>query len=433
MEFEPYRIKVIERINSLDRAERARVLRKAYYNPFLLPARAVAIDLISDSGTAAMSSDQWACLQQASEAFAFQESYDELRAVARKLTGFLFIVPVHQGRAAEHILFEQLLAPHDMVLGNSFFETTEANIRAARALTYSIPHADRRFPGNIDLDRLEKLLKTGQINSVLITATSNANGGQPVSLENISQASRLAKKFGALLIIDACRFAENAYLNKERLNLAAPAASVARKIFDQADIIYLSSKKDGLANAGGFIGLRSKKLYEALNEKVLLCEGFPSHGGLAGRDLAAMARGLIEAVDDEYLRHRLAQVRFLGTSLKRNGLPVFEPFGGHALVIKTARLRVPYPAFALAAAAYREGGIRGGVFGDDFRLALPRRVYTNEHLSFVAATVGQVYRKRKLPVLKLIYQPRSFFNFRARFQLEAACRGTGSKARRRAE
>jgi len=433
MEFEPYRIKVIERINSLDRAERARVLRKAHYNPFLIPARSVAIDLISDSGTAAMSSDQWARLQQASEAFAFQESYDELRAVARKLTGFPFIVPVHQGRAAEHILFGHLLAPRDLVLGNSFFETTEANIKVAQALTYSIPRGDRRFPGNIDLDLLERLLKTKRIKLVLITVTSNTNGGQPVSLENIIRTSRLAKKFGAQLIMDACRFAENAYLNKERLKLAAPAASVARQIFDQADIIYLSSKKDGLANTGGLIGLRSKKLYEALNEEVLLIEGFPSHGGLAGRDLAAMAQGLIEAIDDEYLHYRLSQVRFLGQALKKNGLPLFEPFGGHALTVKTGRLGLPYAAFALAAAAYLEGGIRGGVFGDDFRLALPRRVYTNEHLSFVAATLGDVYRKRKLPVLKLIYRPRSFFNFRARFQLETAYRGTDSKARQKAE
>ncbi|MEO0226092.1 MAG: tryptophanase, partial [candidate division WOR-3 bacterium] len=406
----------VEPIPLLDPFRRRSILRKSHYNPFLIPSRYVSIDLISDSGTSAMSSEQWARLTAATESFAFQDSYEYFVDTARRVTGFRHILPVHQGRAAEHILFQYLLKPGDLVLGNNFFETTEENIKNVKAVPFALPDSNRNFPGNMNISKAKKLLQTKKVKMVLITITSNTNGGQPVSHFNIKEIADLTKKYGTILLLDACRFAENGYFNKIRLKIDKPVTEIVRSIFDRADYIYLSNKKDGLANTGGFIGMRDKRDFDLLSEKILLYEGFPSHGGNTGRDLAAMAQGLIEAIDESNLDFRIGQVRHLGEQLKRYRIPVFEPFGGHAIVIHTDRINVPYPGFALAGGVYLEGGIRGGVFGNSFRLAVPRRVYTNDHLSFVASIVARVYKQRKFLRLKAIYEPTHFFNFWVRFQ-----------------
>ncbi len=433
MQFEPYRIKVVEPIALIGQNKRWSILTKAYFNPFLIPAQYVTIDLISDSGTSAMSSNQWSQFMAATESFAFQESYYYLIETARKITGFQYILPVHQGRAAEHILFKYLLNTGELVVGNNFFETTEENIKSLKAVPLAIPGKDKKFPGNINLDMLNKLLRTKRIKIILLTITSNINGGQPVSLENIKVAAQLANRYKAILLLDACRFAENGYLNKELGAMDKFLGTIVREIFDQADYIYLSNKKDGLSNTGGFIGLRHKKDFDLLNEKILLYEGFPSHGGNAGRDLVAMAQGLREAIDEDHHRFRISQIKNFGVILKKSGLPLFEPVGGHALVIKTDKIKIPFAAYALAAGVYLEGGVRGGVFGNDYRLAVPRRVYTNDHLAYAASIINKVFKRGNFFKLQEVYRPRQFFNFWVRFKLSGVCRGTGNRGRQKAE
>lgn len=320
----------------------------------------------------------------------------------------------------------------DIVAGNNFFETTEENIKAVGARPVALPGRAKMFPGNIDLEALEKTLKTKKVKAILVTITSNHNGGQPVSLGNVQSVGHLGRKYHALVILDACRFAENAYFNKILNQRHASIRRIALKVFDQADYIFLSTKKDGLVNTGGFIGLRQKRDFDQLNEKILLYEGFPSHGGLAGRDLATMDQGLHEAMLEEHLAFRVGQIIKLGNILKKATLPVFEPFGGHAIAIKSELLRIPYPAYALAAAVYLESGIRGGVFNNSYRLAIPRRVYTNDHLSHAAQVIADVFLRGKFLRLKVVYRPRNFFNFWVRFVPDTAGRGTGSKASQKA-
>jgi len=411
---EPYRIKVVEPLMHTTRRQRKKILQRAGYNPFFIPAKYVTIDLISDSGTGAMTSQQWAAMMQAREDFAGQTSHEAFVAKAKSITGFPYILPVHQGRSAENILFRMLLKPGDTVVANTHFETTRGNIESLGCRAVDLPSDESPFFGDIDITALKKYVgRRRRVKVMVLTLTNNLKGGQPVSMENIAQAKRVAHKHGITLVFDACRFADNAYLIKEYGRSRNSIRTICRRMFKFADILYLSSKKDGLSNIGGFIGVRNKSLYKKLCHEIIRQEAFPTSGGLAARDVAAMTNGLSDGLEEDFLRAHIEQVRSLGRSLQQAGVDVFEPVGGHAVVIMQ---KAPgrYSAFALAAGIYLESGIRAGVFDDTVRLAVPRRVYTSNHLAYVAQTIGRVYRG-KLPRLRLVHKPGEFYNFFARF------------------
>ena len=410
---QPYRIKAVEPLPRVTQNTRRKAIAAAGYNTFGIPARYVMIDLISDSGTGAMTADQWSAMLCAREDFAGQQSLEEFLVSARRLTGFRHIQPVHQGRSAESLLFSLLLRKGDTVLANTHFETTSANIRALGCRAIDLPAKDPLFMGNIDIGRLHSAIKKYKhVRAVVLTTTNNIKGGQPVSLENIQEVRHITRKHGILLILDACRFADNAYLVKERTGKSSSIKEICRFMFDNCDVLYLSNKKDGLVNIGGFIGLRDKSLYEQLSYSVLRKESYPSAGGLAARDLAAMTLGLTDAVDEDFLRAHISSIRLLAQTLMNNGVRVFEPVGGHAVVVIPKKQS--YFSFSLAAQVFIKYGIRGGVFEEYFRLAVPRRVYTSEHLEHVGACVGNTWTRR-LPRLKLVKKPPEFFNFFARF------------------
>lgn len=422
---EPYRIKVVERIAPTTRAERRKILRAAGFNPFLIPADKVYIDLVSDSGTSALSSEQWSAMVAADESFAMQSGYDRFVDTVRELTALPFVFPVHQARAAEHIVFTHLVKKGTTGCANAFFETTRENIEFLGGRTEDLPGSDPVYPGNISIERLTRALKAKKNGFVLMTITSNRDGGQPVSRDNIRRVKTLARRHNLPVIIDGCRFAENAYLVKERTPSLRNRSvrSIARDIFSLADIVYVSAKKDGLSNTGGFIAVRDAKLADTIRDFIMLFEGFFSHGGLAGRDLAAVCQGLNEALDEGYLRFRIDQVRFLADALDKAGVNVKKPVGGHAVCIDPepfAPVINHYPGFALANAVYEYGSVRGGVFGafpgerQTFRLAVPRRVYTDSQLEYAARTVAAC-RNVPLVPLRLINRSRRLPNFTARF------------------
>jgi tryptophanase len=385
----------------------------------LIPAQKVYIDLLSDSGTSALSTEQWARAAEASEDFAFQRGYDEFIETVRSLTGYRYVLPIHQARAAEHIIFSALLEPKGMVVGNHFFETTKENIRYIGGECLEIPGPAPDFPGNLDLNRLEAVLQSQAVCGVLISITSNRDGGQPAALENLKAAQRIAKDHRIPVIFDACRFAENAYFIKERERKEGSLSEIVRMIFSCADLSYLSAKKDGLSNIGGFIATNNATYYERLRELVMLFEGFFTHGGLTGRDLAIISRGLKEVLDEQYLRFRIEQVRFLAERLTSEGMSVRRPVGGHAVCIDASRLAPnirDFTGYSLAAQVYLESGVRGGVFGERyeiFRLALPRRVYSNLQLEYVARFVAQV---KKIKPLRPVYEPERLKHFLIRFR-----------------
>jgi len=412
---EPYRIKIVEPLNDAPKVIRKKELKAAGYNTFLIPAKYVLIDLISDSGTGAMSSEQWANMVLAREDFSGQAAYDAFLKTAIKITGMAHIQPVHQGRAAENILFKMLLKPGETVLSNTLFETTRDNIESMGSQAIDLLKPAPPFCGNIDIDRLHSHLeKNPRVRMLILTLTNNTKGGQPVALTNLKEARAIAKKNHIWLVFDASRFADNAYLNKEYSRLKTTVRQICRKTFDLCDILYMSSKKDGLVNIGGFIGLRDRKLFLRLSTEIIRQESYPSSGGLAARDIAAMNCGLQEAVNEEFLRSHMESIRYLAAILKKNGVRIFEPVGGHGIIIQPNEI-MPYAAFALGAAVYIETGIRGGVFGREFRLALPRRVYTANHLKYAGEAISRIYHK-KLPRLRIVYRPRRFFNFFAKFE-----------------
>jgi tryptophanase len=413
---EPYRIKVIEPLRYTSRSLRNKILKQVGYNLFNIPARYVYIDFISDSGTGAMSSHTWARMMEAEEDFSGQRASEEFVTIAKKITQFTYIQPVHQGRVAENILFNILFKKGDKIISNTHFETTRANLEKIGCIPVDIPDLTPPFCGNIALEKLESILKKERnIKAVLMTLTNNIKGGQPVSLENIKKVYELVKKREILLIFDASRFATNAYLIKKYIKTRDSILKICHQMFKYSDILYLSSKKDGLVNIGGFIGVRDKRLYELLREKIIEQESYPSSGGLASRDLAAMAESLKESIDEDFLKSHNEQVNLLGDVLKENGVKIFEPVGGHGVVI-IPLWNMPYAAFTLGAHIYLETGIRGGVFGNELRLAIPRRVYTTSHLRFSGEAIGRVYKNKPLFSLKPINRPKSFFNFFARFR-----------------
>lgn len=446
---EPFKIKAVETIPLTTRAERERYLVEAGYNLFNLPSHAVTIDLLTDSGTGAMSDQQWAALHRGDEAYAGARSYQCLAEVQAELFGFPHFTPVHQGRAAERVLFEILLQPGEKVVTNQPFDTTQANIaaRGAEALELVIeeaydPPSDHPFKGNVDLDRLEAALQEKpRPKLVLITITNNSGGGQPVSLENLRAVRALCDRYRIPLYYDAARHAENAYFIKEREEPSMTIRQIVRQTFSLADGMMMSAKKDGLVNIGGLLCVRDKDLFERICQNMVRTEGFPTYGGLAGRDMEALAQGLLEAVEESYLRYRIGQVRYLAGRLRDGGVPIVEPPGGHAVYLDALRFlpdwpREHLPGQALSVATYREGGIRTVELGtvafgrrdpesgewwfprlELVRLAIPRRVYTQAHLDYVADTIVSLQRKPEaIRPLRIVEEPPMLRHFLARYE-----------------
>ncbi|HEV8660792.1 MAG TPA: tryptophanase [Thermoanaerobaculia bacterium] len=441
---EPFRIKTVEPIRFTTRAEREQALERAGYNVFQLRADDVIIDLLTDSGTGAMSAAQWGALNQGDESYAGSRSFFRFRDVVQDLTGYQHIIPTHQGRAAERILFHSTLQPGDLVLNNIHFDTTRANIEVegAEARDLVIPEGRltalvHPFKGNMHLEALESVLKAERerVRMVMVTVTNNSGGGQPVSLENLREVSRICKRYGVLFFLDACRFAENAWFIRERehgQHQRTPKA-IARDMFSLADGCIVSAKKDGLANIGGFLALNDDGLAEKCRNLMILTEGFPTYGGLAGYDLEAIARGLEEVVEESYLRHRIASVRYLAEKLTEGGIPIVQPPGGHAVYIDAGQFlpHIPsteYPGVALVNALYLEGGIRSCEIGSVMfgprtdgmelvRLAIPRRVYTQSHLDYVAEIATFVAaRAHGLRGYRIVSAPRVLRHFTAQFE-----------------
>lgn len=450
----PYRIKMVEPIRLLSRPEREKHLEKAFNNLFLLPSEAVYIDLLTDSGTGAMSHFQWAALMQGDEAYAGSRSFYRLEQTVKDITGYKYVIPVHQGRGAEQVLLPLLVKhPGMFFISNMHFDTTRAHVElaGARALDCVIPECHdvqsyHPFKGNMDLSACRSLIeehKAENIAGIIMTLTNNSAGGQPVSLDNLKQVSELAKEFGIPLIMDGARFAENAAFIKMREAAYADRSirEIARKIFDLCDIFLMSAKKDGLVNIGGLIVIReNEELFQSCRVRTVAYEGFPTYGGLAGRDLEAMAVGLEESLEIDYLRHRLDQVRYLAEPLHKAGIPLQYPPGGHAVFIDCKEIcsHISYerfPAQSFCNALYLESGVRAVEVGslllgrdpengqnlkspfEWVRLSIPRRTYTYAHLDFVAEAVLTVYEKRNsLRGLCFEYEPPVLRHFTARLK-----------------
>ncbi len=444
---EPFRIKSVEPIRMTDAAERDRILRRAGFNPFLIHAEDVLIDLLTDSGTGSMSAQQWAGVMRADESYAGAASFYRFQESLQAITGFAQVLPTHQGRASERILFELMGGPGKVVPNNAHFDTTRANVEhsGAEARNLPIPEAalpaDRHpFKGNLDVAALETLIAevgAARIPLVMVTITNNSGGGQPVSLANLRALRAVCDRHGLPLFLDACRFAENAWFIKQREEGQAhrPVRDIVREIFDLADGATISAKKDGLVNIGGVLLLRDPDLFRRASELLILTEGYVTYGGLAGRDLEAMAQGFQEVVEEDYLAYRIRSTAYLGEKLLAAGIPIVEPPGGHAIYIDAAAFcpQLPpeqFPGQALVCALYRQGGLRaceiGSVmFGGEgrpapamelVRLAIPRRVYTQSHMDYVAECAAEVFaERRRLRGLRIVEAPAVLRHFTARF------------------
>ncbi len=450
---EPFRIKVVEPIRMTTPEERASLLAEAGYNVFLLRSEDVLLDLLTDSGTSAMSAEQWAGIMRGDESYAGSPSYYRFEEAVKEVFGFEQVIPTHQGRAAERILFETLCGPGDLVPSNTHFDTTRANVEAvgAQAVDLLVPEGllpaePHPFKGNLDVDRLRELLEeegVDRVPLVMLTLTNNSGGGQPVSMANIREVSQLCRSHGIPLYMDACRFAENSYLIRLREEGYSdrPVAEIAREIFSYADGCTMSAKKDGLANIGGFVATNDAELARKQRNILILTEGFPTYGGLAGRDLEAIAIGLREVLDEDYLEYRLASVRYLGERIAAGGVPIVQPPGGHAVYIDAAAFlpHIPpleLPGQTVVTELYIEGGIRGVEVGtvmfgrrdpktgeerpapmELVRLALPRRVYTQSHVDFmVEAILDFADRKESVGGDRFTYQEEVLRHFTARFE-----------------
>lgn len=445
---EPFRIKTVEPIRQTTREERERLLEDAGYNLFLLRAEDVLIDLLTDSGTGAMSSGQWAGMMLGDESYAGAKSFYKFEAAAQKITGFKHIIPTHQGRAAERILFGSLLKSGDVVPNNTHFDTTRANVEYRHATALDIPVAEahdpalvRPFKGNIDLASLEGTLNehAGEVPLAMITVTNNSGGGQPVSMANIRAASEICRRHGVLFFLDACRFAENAWFIKCREEGYADKTplAIAQEMFSYADGCTMSAKKDGMANIGGFLALNDDALAETCRNMLILTEGFPTYGGLAGYDLEAIAVGLEEVLHEDYLQYRIRSVAYLGDILTAAGVPIVQPPGGHAIYIDALSMlpHIPqseYPAWALSLALYLEGGVRSVEIGSVMfgrqpdgreqpaamelvRMAFPRRVYTQSHVDYLAEVILYVNSiKDRLRGVRMVESSPTLRHFTAR-------------------
>jgi len=444
---EPFRIHSVEPIRMTTREEREQELERAGYNLFNVPGPRVLVDLLTDSGTGAMSSEQWAGLQRGDESYAGSASWFRFRDAVQELFPFEHVIPTHQGRAAEKILFSALGGEGRTIPNNTHFDTTRANVEfsGAEALDLPVsaalvPSTLHPFKGNMDVDALRRVLAEADVPVVFVTVTNNSGGGQPVSIENLRAVREACDAAGVPLFLDACRFAENAWFVKLREDGYAdtPVADIVREMASLADGMTMSAKKDPLGNIGGWLALNDDGLAEQCRNLLILTEGFPTYGGMAGRDMDALAQGLREAVDEDYLRYRIRSTAYLGEALDRAGIPVVLPVGGHAVYID-ARAFLPqippleYPGQALAVALYLEGGIRGCEIGtvmfgrqpdgseqpaamDLVRLAIPRRTYTQSHVDYVIEVCEYVAeRAAELRGLEIVEQPPVLRHFTARF------------------
>ncbi len=447
----PFKIKVVEPIKKTTREERKKLLEEAGYNFFNIAAENIYIDLLTDSGTSAMSDYQWAGLMLGDESYAQCKNFFNLQNVVQDITGYKYFIPTHQGRSAENLICYALNLDHTKVtVSNQFFDTTRANIETSGAKAYDFviqeaykPSLIHDFKGNLNTSDLEDYIQNkGDVSLIVVTVTNNAGGGQPVSLTNIIEVSRIAKMNKIPFFLDAARFAENAYfikLREKKYQTLSPK-EIARKMFSYADGCMVSAKKDGLVNIGGFIALNDEQIYRRIKERMTVIEGFPTYGGLAGRDLEAIARGLTEVLKEDYLEYRHQQLQYLGKGLEKGGVPFIKPVGGHSinLDVKSFLPHIPqsqFPAWALTIALYEYHGIRAAELGavafghqqddgkwifpelEQVRLAIPRRVYSQEHLNYVIDSVVALYEQRtKITGMKIIYDPGVLRHFTAEFR-----------------
>ena len=449
---EPFRIKSVEPIRFTTKTEREKLLTKSGYNPFLLHADDVLIDLLTDSGTSAMSAKQWAGIMEGDESYAGSKSFYRFEEAVKKITGMKHIIPTHQGRAAEKIIFFIVGGKGKYFPNNTHFDTTRANIEFTGAEAHDLlneigkhPEVRADFKGNMDVEKLESFIKEKgkeNIPLVMITVTNNSGGGQPVSMQNIRETKDVCNKYGIPFFLDACRFAENAYFIKirEKGYENKSILEIAQEMFSYADGATMSAKKDALVNIGGFLALNDEELAMQCRNLLIVTEGFPTYGGLAGRDLEAVAQGLEEVVDENYLHYRIRSVEYLGDKLVAAGVPIIEPPGGHAIYIDAKRFlpNIPqeqFPGQSIVCELYIEGGIRGVEIGSVMfgkydsngklippsmelvRLAIPRRVYTQSHIDYVSEVILEVFSKReKLKGYEITYQAPMLRHFTARFK-----------------
>lgn len=449
---EPFKIKSVETLKMLNYEEREKALEQAGYNTFLIDSADVYIDLLTDSGTNAMSDQQWGALMVGDEAYAGSKSWYRLEHAVQEIYGYKYVIPTHQGRGAENLLSQLKIKPGDYVPGNMYFTTTRAHqeLNGATFVDVIIDEAhdsevEHPFKGNVDLGKLQKLINdvgAQKIPYVCVAVTVNMAGGQPVSMENMRQTYELCSKHGIPVMFDATRCVENAYFIKEREQSYAdkPVKEILKEMMSYSDGCTMSGKKDCLVNIGGFLAMNDEDLYIRARELVVLYEGMPSYGGMSGRDMEAMAQGIYESVDDNYISHRVNQVRYLGQQLIEAGIPVVRPIGGHAVFLD-ARKFLPhlqqedFPAQALAAALYLDSGVRSmerGIISagrnkltgehnkpklELVRLTIPRRVYTDNHMNVVADSVISLYEKKEqISGLEMVYEPPTLRFFNARFR-----------------
>ena len=441
---EPFRIKSVEPIHWTARPQREALLRAAHYNLFLLHADDVLIDLLTDSGTGAMSTHQWAAIMEGDESYAGSKSFDRFKNSVQDITGYSHVIPTHQGRAAERILFNVMCKKGDVVPNNTHFDTTRANVEfvGAEAVDLLLPEArhpetNLPFKGNMDVAALDELIERvgrERIPLVMLTVTNNSGGGQPVSMENAKAVAALCHKQGIPLYFDACRFAENAWFIKQREPAYADKTpkQIAQEMFALGDGCTMSAKKDGMANIGGFLCTNDDILARQQKDLLILTEGYPTYGGLAGRDLEAVAVGLQESLDEDYLRYRIASTAYLGNHIAEQGVPIVQPPGGHAIYLdaKAFLAHIPveqFPGVALATELYLEGGIRSVEIGslmfaaaakmELVRLAIPRRVYTQSHIDYVVEIILQVFERRaQIKGLRLTYEAPFLRHFTAHLE-----------------
>jgi tryptophanase len=450
---EPFRVKVVEPIKMTTRDERESYLQDANYNLFLIKSENVIIDLLTDSGTGAMSAEQWSAIMRGDESYAGSKSFYRFEETVRGIFGFSQVIPTHQGRAAERILFATMCKSESIVPNNTHFDTTRANIEYIGAEAVDLPIAEfyqpatqHPFKGNMDVGALEQLLQRfgrERVPLVMLTVTNNSGGGQPVSMANIREVRAICSRYGIPLYLDACRFAENAYFIKLREEgyENRSVKEIAREMFSYADGCTMSAKKDGLANIGGFLCTNDDQLAQQEKDLLILTEGFPTYGGLAGRDLEAIAVGLEEVLHEDYLQYRFASIRYLGDHIAKAGVPIVQPPGGHAIYIDAHALlshikQLDYPGQALAVELYREAGIRSCEIGSVMhagkhsetgsevpatmelvRLAIPHRAYTQSHIDYVIEAILQVYERReKIRGYRIIRQPKFLRHFTAAFE-----------------
>lgn len=449
---EPFKIKSVEPIKFTTVPEREDILKKACYNPFLIPAEDVLIDLLTDSGTSAMSARQWSGVMDGDESYAGSRSFFRFERAVKRLTGFRYIIPTHQGRAAEKILFTLVGGKGKFVPNNTHFDTTRANVEysGAEAVDFQTeegkqPALVADFKGNMNTEALETFINEKGAKNIplcILTVTNNSGGGQPVSMANLKETKRILKRYKIPLFLDACRFAENAYFIKkrERAYAGRTVFEIAREMFSYADGCTMSAKKDALVNMGGFLAVNDADLAGQARNILIVTEGFPTYGGLAGRDLEAIAQGLEEIVDEHYLRYRIRSVEYLGEKLILAGVPIVQPPGGHAIYLDAARFakHIPphqYPGQSIVCELFRAGGIRSVEIGSVMfgkydaktgklispsmelvRLAIPRRVYTQSHVDYVVEVVHEVYGRRNLlKGYRIVEEPPMLRHFTAKF------------------